>query len=90
MLILTTQKYNNFNQESLIEEFFKEDPNNKPITMNKNEVITIKMYEFFVRNAEPEAGILTRNTKITIENKDILNISRLKIAILKVFVIVFN
>ena len=52
--------------------------------MNKNEVMNIKMYEFYVRNAEPEAGILTRNTRITIENKDILNISRLKIAVRKV------
>jgi len=72
----------------MIEELFKEDVlkenNNKLISLNKNEVINIKLYEFYVRNAEPETGILTRNTKIAIENKDILNISRVKIAVLKV------
>jgi len=72
----------------MIEEFFKEDVlkenNNKQISLNKNEVINIKIYEFYVRNADPETGILTRNTKIAIENKDILNISTVKIAVLKV------
>ncbi len=80
----------------MIEEFFKEDnanpssfhalneQNRNDIILNKNEVVKIKMFEYYIRNAEPESGVLTRNTKITIENKDIHYISRLKIAIFKV------
>ncbi len=93
VLILTTQKYNNFNEESLIEDILKHDSNNgnyilnengDKIILNKNEVANVKMYEFYIRNAEPESGVLTKDTKITIENKDIHNISRLKLAIIKV------
>ena len=81
VLLLTTQRYDNFNQELLIREILTTD---KTILINKNELIKIKQYEFFVRNCEPESGILTQSSCITVENKQIQNISKIKIAIIKV------
>ncbi len=80
-LLLTTQRYDNFNQDLLIREILSTD---KPILVNKNEFIKIKQYEFFVRNCEPETGVLNQSSIITIENKQIQNISKIKIAIIKV------
>jgi len=76
-LFLTTQKYDNFDQEALVNEFINSDS-------NKDEVTQIKQYEFYVRNCEPESGKINNQTQIAIENKEIYNITRLKIAIIKV------
>jgi hypothetical protein len=80
-LFLTTQKYDNFEQESLVNDLINFDSN---YIINKNEVIQIKQYEFFVRNCEPESGKLNNETEIKIENIEIYNITKLKIAIIKV------
>lgn len=80
-LFLTTQKYDNFDQESLVNEFINSEGE---FLINKNEITQIKQYEFYVRNCEPESGKINIDTQITIENKEILNITKLKIAIIKV------
>lgn len=83
-LFLTTQKYDNFNQEALVSEFLDSRSN---FLINKNEITQIKQYEFYVRNCEPESGRINSETQITVENKEIYNITKLKIAIIKV---IFN
>lgn len=98
VLLITTQKYNNFDQESLISELKNETSNNKYINhneniaknimLNKNEVTNIKFYEFLVRNCVPETGIITKDTILTIENKDILNVAKIKLAVLRVNIII--
>jgi hypothetical protein len=101
--LITTQKYNNFDQESLITELKNENTNNKYINnnnnenipknimLNKNEVTSIKFYEFLVRNCVPETGILTKDTILTIENKDILNVAKIKLSVLRVKeILIFN
>jgi len=81
VLFLTTQKYDNFDQEALISEFRKTDSS---ILIKKDEITQIKQYEFYVRNCEPESGRIDSETLIAIENRDIFNITKLKIAIIKV------
>lgn len=81
-LFLTTQKYDNFDQEALVNEFLDSRSN---FLINKNEITQIKQYEFYVRNCEPESGRINSETQITVENKEIYNITKLKIAIIKVF-----
>jgi len=80
-LFLTTQKYDNFNQEALASELINSDSD---LIINKDEVTQIKQYEFYVRNSEPESGRINSQTQITIENKEIFNITKIKIAIIKV------
>jgi hypothetical protein len=80
-LLLTTQKYDNFNQEVLIKEILSCD--SKPIVLNKSEVVQVKHYEFYVRNCEPETGILNNESVIKIENKEMQNINKIKIAVIK-------
>lgn len=80
-LFLTTQKYDNFDQDALVNEFLDSRSN---FLINKNEITHIKQYEFYVRNCEPESGRINNETQITVENKEIYNITKLKIAIIKV------
>jgi hypothetical protein len=56
---------------------------NEKESINKNEIVMIKNYEFFVKNSEPLSGILSKETKVTIENREILNIQKLQIAVIK-------
>jgi Leucine-rich repeat (LRR) protein len=81
-LMITTSKYDNFDEEELKKEILA--ANEKYLVINKNEIAQIKHYEFFVRNCEPETGLLDNQTQITIENKDIMSISKVKIAVIKV------
>lgn len=80
-LLITTTKYDNFDKESLLKDLFSS--NDKQLIINKNEIAQLKQYEFYIRNCEPETGVLTPETIISIENKEIMNITKLKIAILK-------
>ncbi len=87
-LLLTTTKFDNFDQEALKREVISwGEPN---LLVNKNEISHFRQFEFFVRNCEPDSGVLTSESQITIENKDILNIAKVKIAIIKVdFCLIF-
>ncbi len=82
-LFITTQKYDNFDQEALVNELMDSRSN---FLINKNEITQIKQYEFYVRNCEPESGRINSQTQITVENKEIYNITKLKIAIIKVII----
>jgi hypothetical protein len=83
-LLLTTQKYDNFNQEVLIKELMAE---NKPIVINKYGLVQVKHYEFYVRNCEPDTGVINQESVIKIENNEMLNINRMKVAVIKVLII---
>jgi hypothetical protein len=80
-LLITTKKYENLDQDVLNRQILSL---NKDIVLMKNEVIRIKEYEFYVKNCQPESGIISSETLLSIENKDVNNVSNLKIAILKV------
>jgi hypothetical protein len=82
-LMITTSKYDNFDAESLTKEIVTGNDLNS-VLINKNEIARIKQYEFYIKNCEPSSGIVTENTIISIENRDINTISRIKIAIIKV------
>lgn len=56
---------------------------NEKDSINKNEIVTIKNYEFFVKNCEPSSGVLSKESKVTIENREILNIQKLQVAVIK-------
>lgn len=81
VLLLTTQQYDNFNPEELVKDLISSE---SEIIITKNEVTQIKQYEFYIRNCEPESGRIASNTYISIENKDIYNVTKMKIAIIKV------
>lgn len=80
-LFLTTQRYDNFDQEALVNDLINSESS---FLITKNEITQIKQYEFYVRNSEPETGRISHETNITIENKEIYNITKMKIAIIKV------
>lgn len=80
-LLLTTKKYDNFDAESLVKEIMSSD---RDFLINKNQLVQIKQYEFYVRNCEPDTGVLTTQSQITIENKEIHNITKVKVAVIKV------
>jgi hypothetical protein len=82
-LMITTSKYDNFDQESLKKEILAQGENFN-LLINKNEVAQIRQMEFIIRNCDPPTGVLNNESIITIENKDIMNISKVKIAIIKV------
>jgi hypothetical protein len=93
VLMITTTKYNNFDQELLKREVLScNDYNINSLLINKNEVCQIRQYEFYIRNCEPPSGVLSNESIITIENKEIMNILKVKIAIIKVnwFLIYIN
>lgn len=81
-LMITTSRYNDFRQEALINEILKNTEHN--LIISKNEVFSIRNYEFYVRNCEPESGVLTKESLITVENKEINRIVKIKLAIIKV------
>ena len=54
---------------------------NNQILILKDNLILIKNYIFYVRNSEPSSGIINSQTYLSIENKEILNITKLNIAI---------
>ena len=116
-LLLTTQKYSNFNQEFLLKEFFSETEsleeetssgllkendlglnNNNSSSNNfisnsgefnrllikKNSLLNLNnKFMFFVRNCEPETGVINTETFITIENRELSDITKIKLAVLK-------
>lgn len=81
-LLITTSKFDNFDQETLKKEILNNEI--EDLLVNKNEIAQIKNYEFFIRNCDPSTGILTNETMINIENKDLMNVSKIKIAVIKV------
>jgi hypothetical protein len=81
-LMITTSKYDNFDQESLKKEILASPEMN--LLINKNEISQIRQMEYFIRNCDPPTGVINNESIITIENKDIMNISKVKIAIIKV------
>ncbi len=87
-LLITTNKLDNFDQNELRKEILS--LRQTSLLINKNEIAKIKHCEFFVRNCEPETGIINNESVITIENKDIINVAKLKIAVLKVIIIIRN
>ncbi len=82
-LMITTSKFDNFDQETLRKEILSNSA--EDLLINKNEIAQLKNYEFFIRNCDPPSGILNPETVINIENKDLMNISKIKIAVIKVW-----
>lgn len=82
-LILTTKTLDNFSAEHIKLDFFGSGNRNSFI-INKNHVFKVGNKEFLVRNCEPETGMLTSEATITVENRNIAYISRMRIAVLKV------
>ena len=78
-LILSSRKLLNFHHNDLVDEI----KNKNGIIVTKNEMLKVNNYEFFVRNSTPFSGVLTKDSKITIENKEILNIQKLHLAVIK-------
>lgn len=97
-LIFTTRKLENFSAEELRKDFFGNQDelverdnhvenyraSTYPIVVNKSLTFKVGSNEFLIRNCQPESGILTTNSIITVENQDITYITRIKIAVLKV------
>lgn len=81
-LFITTKKFDNFDQESLRKEFLSS--NAKDLLIIKNEIYHIKHHDFYVRNCEPSTGVMTCDTVVAIENKEVSNIQKMKVAIIKV------
>ncbi len=81
-LMITTSKFDNFDQETLKKEILSNS--GEDLLINKNEIAQLKNYEFFIRNCDPSSGVLNNETQINIENKDLMNISKIKIAVIKV------
>jgi len=69
----------NFSQEDLVKELKKKENE----VISKNETVMLKNYEFFVKNCSPESGVLMKSSIINVENRDILNIQKVQIAIIK-------
>ncbi len=84
-LLLTTQKYEDLNKEAFVKELLNNDNNYHNIMISKNEIIQMKQYDFYIRNCEPDSGKISSQTLISIENNEIINLSQIKIAIIKVF-----
>ena len=80
-LVISTEKYENFSENIMLEELMNKNAN---LLINKNDILQLKEKEFFVRNCEPETGRLDSNTQITIENREISDLLKLKIAIINV------
>ncbi len=80
-MLITTKKQIDFIEESLIKEIMFES-NNQQVVIIKDNIVKIKEREFYVRNSEPPSGLLTNETYITIENKEIFNIDIINIAVL--------
>jgi hypothetical protein len=78
-LLLTTEQLINFSQDELIKEIIN-DENGIVI---KNEIISLKKYKFYVKNSEPRTGIITKLTELKLENREILNILKLQIAVIQ-------
>lgn len=49
----------------------------------KNQTKVISQFEFFVKNCQPDTGEITTETAVSIENRDILNLAKIKLAVLK-------
>lgn len=80
-LFITMEKYQNLTRDEIINNLMK--PNSKYL-VNKYDILKVKQKEFFVRNCEPETGRINHETSVFIENRDLLNIKEIKIAIIKV------
>jgi len=81
VLLLTLKKNNILDEEYLIEEMKNY---NARIVIKKNDLVKINDNEYFVRNCEPESGIIDQQTNINIENDDVFEITDVKIAVIKV------
>lgn len=80
-LFITMEKYQNLTRDEIISNLMKP---NSTYLVNKNDILKVKQKEFFVRNCEPETGRINNETTIIIENRDLLDIKDIKIAIIKV------
>ncbi len=80
-MLITTRKQNDFIEESLIKEIIFES-NYQQVVVIKDNIVNIKDKEYYVRNSEPPSGLITNETYITIENKEISNIVKINIAVL--------
>lgn len=80
-LLITKQKYDNFHEEAMIAEIMSSPQ--EQLLINKDEISKIKDYEFYVRNCEPESGLITKNSAISIENKEIFSIAKIKLGVIK-------
>jgi len=88
-LMITTIKYDDCLKDLIKQTILSgSDPNS--LIINKNEIARIKHYEFYIKNCEPSSGILTDNTILSIENRDIHQILRIKLAVIKVNFIFIN
>lgn len=60
----------------------KEIESTEGIILTKNEILTLNSNKFYVKNCEPSSGVITKNSQIKFENKEILGILKLQLAVL--------
>lgn len=87
-LLITTKKYDDFNNDEMCKEI-KNAPQDQ-LQINKGDIAIINNYEFYIRNSEPECGRITNNTEISIENKEILPIKKIKFGVIQSSTPVFS
>ena len=80
-LLITTKKYDDFNNDEMWKEI--KNAHQDQLQINKGDIAVINNYEFYIRNAEPECGRITNNTEISIENKEILPIKKIKFGVIQ-------
>ena len=80
-LLITTKKYENFDKNEIIKEINSASLDQLQIT--KGDIAKIKNYEFYIRNAEPECGRIAPSTDLSIENKEISSIAKIKFGVIQ-------
>ena len=78
VLLVTSSNYSNTPIENIKRDIYSTPRKNELIIM-KNKSAKINNYNFYIKNAFPECGIITNETAITIENKEISIIKSLTI-----------
>jgi len=77
-LLLTSKYLLNFSDKDLIAELQSE-----PFPIIKNEICEVKNFEFFIKNCEPESGVVNKDTVISVENKQLNLITKIQLGIIK-------
>lgn len=84
-LLISNEKYENFNENDFLGELFNDNNNKRNLVINKNHVLRLRNNKsFFIRNCEPETGRLDSTSQITIENKEVYDLEKIEIAVIKV------
>lgn len=78
VLLVTSSNYSNTPLENIKRDIYS-TPHKNELIIIKNKSAKINNYNFYIKNSFPECGIITNETAITIENKEISIIKSLTI-----------